>query len=148
MSRRETWIVAAAVASIVIDAVVIVGFAASILWICFAGWLGVKRIFGRSVDRFALAVSLSVPLLVCLVDFVVQDQVDRDMQALRQSQSWRGAKRLDDLQVDARITWLTKTRLLWLIPDASGTKIEARAFPYSILRYDMNKGGKLKRPFN
>ena len=140
--------VAAALTSVIFDALLMVIYAASIGWIFFAAWRCVQRLRGRPIDLFTLVISLSVPLLVYLADFAVQAQVDRDMRELSQSQSWVNAKELKDILVaDSSVTWLTRTRLMRFGHEGSTPVVMARGFPGYILKYNLEKGTMSKYPW-
>ncbi len=148
IGRRQSWLAAGALASVIFDALLMVIYAASIGWIFFAVWRCVQRLRGRPVDLFALIVSLSVPLLVNLVDFVVQQQVDRDMRALSQSKRWVDAKSLSDLlATDGTVTWITRTRVTTIGFEGSTPVARGRGFPGYILKYDLENGAKLQYPW-
>lgn len=148
ISRRRGWLVLAALASVIFDALLMVIYAASIGWILFAFWRCVQRLRGRMIDPFTLIVSISVPLLVNLVDFAVQEQVDRDMRALSQSRSWVNAKVLTDLlAADSSVTWITRTRVGMIGFEGTAPVAMARGFPGYIVKYNLDNGTKLKYPW-
>jgi hypothetical protein len=148
ISRQRYWLAAAALASVVFDALLMVIYAASIGWVLFGFWRCAQRLRGQKIDVFTLIVSMSVPLLVNLVDFAVQAQVDRDMRALSQSRSWVNAKVLPNLLVDdSSVTWVTRTRVLTIGFEGGVPVVKGRGFPGYILRYNLESGEKSKYPW-
>lgn len=148
INRQQGWLVAVALASVIFDALLMVIYAASIGWILFAVWRCAQRLSGRTVDPFTLIISVSVPLLVNLVDFAVQEQVDRDMRALSQSRSWVNAKVLTDLlATDSSITWITRTRVGMIGFEGTTPVAMGRGFPGYVLKYNLENGAKSKYPW-
>jgi hypothetical protein len=139
----------AALLSILLDAVVIVGWAASVMWALLAIWLGLRLLLKRETRWVAFLIALLVPVVVHVTDGAIQKRVDNDMAGIAKAPGLRNAKRFQDIPaIEEMTTWATRKRVLWLKQNSTGPLVEVRSFPYMISRYDLLSGTKTEHPFD
>jgi hypothetical protein len=150
ISINTYWLWLAAALSVVIDALVIVGWGLSLVWIVLLiVWL-FKRIYKKQGGFRQTLVAACVPLFVFISTQFIEQHIDRNLSSVVSNSASGLPTDKNDLLTNPRfgLSLITSSRVLFYSNSDKGAIVVLRRFPFSMLEFNFRNGTRKVRAYD